>query len=492
MPNLALATLALHRFGFGAAPGDAQQIAGDPRGWVKAQLRSSAPEPAAISALPAAEDDLLAFGRWLASRRLRNNGGAQIARAAEREGITPEQLRAFSLEESYVAAFRDRYAAAVHARITAAVVSPEPVRERLVHFWSNHFTVSGVKPQAVALPPSFERDVVRGHLQGAFATMLIASCQHPGMLIYLDNWLSAGPNSVAVQGRGRGRRAPGVGRITGLNENLAREVLELHTMGVGSGYSQDDVRALATILTGWTYARPDLRDFVSDRVGTRAGGALFTFDPAMHEPGVPTLLGVAYPQEGVAQGVAALTALARQPATAQFLATKLTRHFLADTPPPAVVDRVARAYRDTDGALPAMMEALVDSPEAWEAPLTKFRRPEEYLIALMRAIRADTLPQGAPATALAALGQRPYAAPGPNGWPDTEEAWMGADLVWKRVEFAGTLAGRMARADLDAVALAEGVLGPFLSAPTREALTRAESPEQALTLFFACPELQRR
>jgi uncharacterized protein (DUF1800 family) len=493
MPDLSLAAVAATRFGFGARPGELNAIAGDPQGWVLQQVRAPAAEPPLIAALPAAEDDLLAFGRWIASRRLRNAEAQRLERLAQNEGLSMDQIRAFSLEDSYVLAFRDRAFAAVNARIGTAATTTTPVRERLVHFWSNHFTVSTVKPGATALPPSFERDVARGHLDGAFAAMLIASCQHVGMLIYLDNWLNVGPNSQAAR---RPRQAPrlpgGAGRANDINENLAREILELHTLGVDGGYGQEDVRGLACIITGWTYDQPRLGDYLTDRVGARRGPALFVFDANLHEPGDHVVVGARYAEGGVEQGFAALTALARHPSTARFLATKLARHYVADDPPAALIERVARAFLDSEGDLATTFETLVRSPEAWDAPLSKFRRPEDYLIALLRGINASALPTGAAAVALANMGQRPYSAPGPNGWDDASAAWMGADQVWKRVELAGALAAQVARADVDAVALGESAVGPLLSQQTRQALQRAESPEQALTLLFASPELQRR
>jgi uncharacterized protein (DUF1800 family) len=495
MPDLTLAAVAATRFGLGAQPNELAAIAGDPQGWVLAQVRTPSPEPAAIGALPPAEDDLLAFGRWLASRRLRNAESQRLERLAQQEGLTMDQLRAFSLEESFVLAFRDRYGRAVQARMEAAVTAVSPVRERLVHFWSNHFTVSTQKPGAVALPPSFERDVIRGNLEGPFSAMLIASCQHVGMQIYLDNWLSVGPNSRAARSPRQAPRLPGGGgqrRATDINENLAREILELHTLGVDGGYTQEDVRALACIITGWTYDRPRLRDYLTDRVGERRGPDLFVFDADLHEPGAHRVVGLTFAEGGVEQGVAALTALAQHPSTARFLATKLVRHYVADEPQPALVQRIAAAFMASGGDLPATFEALVHSPEAWEAPLSKFRRPEDYVIALMRSLRPDQANFGSFAAVLANLGQRPYSAPGPNGWDDHNQAWMGADQVWKRIEFAAALAARVARADVNAVEIGENALGPLLSPATRQALMRAESPEQALTLLFASPELQRR
>lgn len=492
MPDLRLAALAAHRFGFGPRPGDLRLIAGDPRGWVKGQIGRQAQPPPAIAALPPAEDDLLAFGRWLVRRRMNNGNAGRLEERAERQGISREELQRLSIEDDFVENFRERVTRAVGARIEAAIASERPVHERLVHFWSNHFTVSTAKPGAIALPPSFERDAIRPHVGGRFADMLIASTKHPGMIVYLDNWLSIGPNSQAAQHPRRARRIPGGGRPTGINENLAREILELHTLGVNGGYGQADVQALAAIITGWTYERPRLRDLLSTDVANRTGGQLFEFDEDAHEPGPKTLLNRTYPQTGVAQGEAALADLARHPSTARFVATKLCRHYVADAPPPAAIARVARVFAQSGGDLRAVMDALVDCPEAWETPLAKFKQPEDYMIGLLRAANLRTLPPGAGIAALGAMGQRPYAAPGPDGWADIADAWLTADLVWKRLEFAQAYAQRIARADVNPVELGVACLGPLLSDESRTAIARAESPAQGLALLFGAPEMQRR
>ncbi|MEZ6022360.1 MAG: DUF1800 domain-containing protein [Hyphomonadaceae bacterium] len=432
MPDLRLAALAAHRFGFGPRPSELRAIAGDPRGWVKSQT-GPAHAAAAIAAMPAAEDDLLAFGRWLVRRRLNGGNAARVEQRAEREGITQEQLRQLSIEEDFVENFRARVARAVDARMQAAMATDTPVHERLVHFWSNHFTVSSAKPGAVALPPSFEKEAIRPHVGGRFGDMLLASTKHPGMIVYLDNWLSIGPNSQTAQNPRRARRLPGGGRPSGINENLAREILEPHTLGVNGGYTQGDVQALAAIITGWTYERARLRDLMNSNEAHRTGAQLFEFDASAHEPGPKTLLNRTYPQTGVAQGEAALGDLARHASTARFIATKLCRHYIADDPPPAAIARVERAFAQSDGDLRRTMDALVDSPEAWETPFAKFKRPEEYAITLMRAANLRQLPGGAAIRVMTAMGQRPYAAPGPDGWADIEDAWLTADLVWKRL-----------------------------------------------------------
>jgi uncharacterized protein (DUF1800 family) len=492
MPDMSAAALAAHRFGFGPRPGELRTIAGDPRGWVKSQLAPTQTLPAQIAALPAAEDDLLAFGRWLVQRRLNNGNAQRLEQRAARQGVSQEQLQQLTTEQDFVQTFRQRVSTAVGARLETAMLSDAPVRERLVHFWSNHFTVSTAKPAAVALPPSFEKDAIRQHVGGKFADMLLASSKHPGMIIYLDNWLSIGPRSEAAQHPERARRLPGGQRPTGINENLGREIMELHTLGVHSGYTQADVQALAAIITGWTYQRANLRTLVNQDAGTRSGAQLFQFDAAAHEPGAKTLLGRTYSQSGVDQGEAALRDLTARPACAQFIATKLCRHYIADQPPPAAVDRVARAFAHSDGDLRATMEAVVDSPEAWVTPFAKFKQPEEYAITLLRAANVQTLPPNAGVGALMAMGQRPYAAPGPDGWADISDAWLTADLVWKRLEFAQRFAERLARADVNPVEVGEASLGPLMSDETRTAVQRAESPEQGLAILFAAPEMQRR
>lgn len=492
MPDLRLAALAAHRFGFGPRPGELNSIASDPRGWVKSQLAPARTLPPQIAALPAAEDDLLAFGRWLVQRRLANGNAAQIEQRAARQGVSQEDLRQLSTEQDFVQTFRQRVSTAVGARLEAAMTSDQPVHERLVHFWSNHFTVSTIKPAAIALPPSFEKDAIRPNVGGRFADMLIASTKHPGMVVYLDNWLSIGPHSQAAIHPERARRLPGGGRPTGINENLGREIMELHTLGVNGGYTQTDVQALAAIITGWTYERARLPQLISNESASRNGAQLFEFDEDAHEPGPKVLLGRSYGQSGVAQGEAALTDLTRNPACAHFIATKLCRHYIADQPPPAAVARVAQAFTRSNGDLRVTMEALVDSPETWETPFAKFKQPEEYALTLLRAANLQTLPQNAGVGALMAMGQRPYAAPGPDGWADIADAWLTADLVWKRVEFAQAYSARIARADLDPMQVGEACLGPLMSDETRTAISRAESPAQGLALLFASPEMQRR
>jgi uncharacterized protein (DUF1800 family) len=353
-------------------------------------------------------------------------------------------------------------------RARAQIDSPTPLAERLVAFWSNHFTVSVQRPVCLGLVAPFEDEAIRPHIAGRFRDMLLAVARHPAMLTYLDNAQSVGPASRAGQRNQRG-----------LNENLAREIMELHTLGVNGGYGQGDVRELARILTGWSIARDDEGD----------AGA-FRFRPLIHEPGDKQLLGVRYAEAGEREGIAALTALARHPATATHIATKLARHFVADTPPAAVVERLARLFRDSDGDLAQMTRALIAAPEAWAQPLPKVKTPAELVISALRAtglagdarvvVQAQTL-----------LGQTPLAAPSPAGWPDVAGQWIGPESVVRRAEWIMALGHRVAQAMAPA-ALLEATIGPVAGAETRQAVTGAASAADGIALVLASPEFQRR
>src|SRR5216683_136684 len=257
------------------------------------------------------------------------------------------------------------YRAEALARLQRATIADCGFTERLVAFWSNHFCISANKGELARMwAGSFEREAIRPHVLGRFGDMLKAVEQHPAMLFFLDNQQSLGPDSRAGQNRKRG-----------LNENLAREIMELHTLGVGGGYSQEDVTSLARIITGWTFA---------GRQGQLGAPGSFVFNANAHQPGAQRLLGNTYENNGVAQGEAALADIARHPSTAKFIATKFARHFVADDPPPALVARLQDTFTKTDGDLKALTLALVDSEEAWRAPLTKVRSPYEFLVAAGR------------------------------------------------------------------------------------------------------------
>ena len=451
--------IAVNRFGLGAGPGELAAAGAGPRGWLAKQAGQPAPAYPEFGKLAHSSEALKEYPRWIASLR---TAGARTVEETFREHFTPIMRQELG------------------ARLAAAAATPAPFQERLAWFWANHFTVSAEKPVVFALVGSFEREAIRPHVTGRFADMLMAASRHPAMIMYLDNHLSVRKGWQAA----RRPRSAAFPVPTGLNENLAREILELHTLGVNGGYTQADVTEFARVITGWT-VRPTMFDPSQATPG-------FLFDPARHEPGSRTLLGKTYVQEGVDQGEAVLRDLAAHPATALHVATKLARHFIADEPPPEAVARIARAFRNSDGHLPSVYNALLDSPEAWQQPLAKLKSPIEYVVSCLRALpaaRAAT-PQ-ALFFALRGMGQRPFFASSPQGWPDTAHAWAGADALWKRIEWSGILAARLG-SGVDPLRLAIESYGEALGAPTRLAIERAESRQQGLALWLASPEFQKR
>ena len=376
----------------------------------------------------------------------------------------------------------------IRARLGTAASTQRPFAERLAMFWANHFTVTTLKGNTRGLVGAFEREAIRPRIAGRFVDLLRASTTHAAMLRYLDNQNSAGPRSVIVQRIARRRSAvdPLAPRLSGLNENLARELLELHTLGAAhaggrygpwGGYTQADVTALAALLTGWR--------------GPGEAASRPEFDAAWHEPGDKLILNQRY-SEGPQALDRVLIDLARHPSTARHIATKLARHFLADEPPPAVVARLADAFSRSDGDLPTVYAALIDSPEAWQPATQKLKTPEEFVVSTARLLRLGrgALPR-APDAGIGAMGQRLHAAPSPAGWPDRAEEWLGPEALWQRVEWASRVADRMG-GGVDARALAQAALGPRLGAPTRQQIERAADPSQALALLLMSPDFQRR
>jgi uncharacterized protein (DUF1800 family) len=340
--------------------------------------------------------------------------------------------------------------ASVEARaaLESRVRSDRSFVERLVAFWSNHLCVSVAAKVLVApLAGSYERDVIRPHVLGRFEDMVLASAKHPAMLVYLDNFQSIGPGSRAAQLARRQRGA------RGLNENYARELLELHTLGVNGGYTQQDVQELARVLTGWTVGGlraagdviglPRGRGRASQLAQSRSNGAVeFTFQDALHEPGARTVLGKRYAEDGVDQGERVIRDLCRHPSAAQFVATKLVAHFVDDNPPAGAVARIARAFRESEGDLSAVSRALIDLPDAWSADTRKFRSPQEWLVAVLRAFDVQTVGNNLPA-ALRQLRQPLWAPQAPKGFGDATQDWADPDSLLNRAELARTFASRL-------------------------------------------------
>ncbi|PSC05453.1 hypothetical protein SLNSH_07625 [Alsobacter soli] len=469
--------LAMSRFGLGARRGRGLDLPGDPIDALREEIRAGADPLSDNPDLAPSDEVLRQFYAFREARKEARESAQQGGAGKASPGMRPD-MAAGSPER---AGAKDRpegpplprriFLAELEARAEGAWRRPGVgFAERMVLFWSNHFAVSAAKgPVVRVLAGAFEREAIRPHVFGRFADMLMTVETHPAMLVFLDNQRSVGANSPASRG---GRN--------GLNENLAREILELHTLGVDGGYTQGDVTALAQAITGWTIVGPQ---------GRMGEPGRFMFNPRAHEPGDRTILGVRYPASGFGQGRAALLALARHPATARHVATKLARHFVADEPPQALVDALAATYRNTDGNLAAVSETLVRHELAWAPERAKVRSPLEFTIALMRA--TDAQPNGQRlAGVLASMGQPLWAPPGPNGFSDLAPAWASAEGVSARMDVASLVASQ-ASSD-DPRALAETLFGPLLSAQTREAVARAETRQQGLALLFLSPEFQRR
>ncbi|NWG72452.1 MAG: DUF1800 family protein [Parvularculaceae bacterium] len=452
------AAIAVNRFGMGARPGDLARIGADPRGWLKDQIGrrdAFALEDDTLPTRAEASESLRKFIKGVAATKPPQDMGA-------------EAIPGF---KSFTEALR----AEIVARTRRALTTSDGFAERLVRFWSNHFTVAATKGGPIPFAGLYEREVIRAGMTGSFADLHLAVMRHPGMLIYLDQAVSVGPNSPA------GKRLK-----RGLNENLAREALELHTVGPQGGYTQADVTEFARALTGWTIVSDRLRRFLPD-----AGLGDFVFAAQLHEPGPRTVMGKRYPEAGEEQAHAILADLARHPATANRIAVKLARHFIADTPPLSAVARLEKAFRDSDGDLPTLHQSLVDLPEAFEPEQRKFKTPDEFILSALRLAGLETVePQGV-FGAYVLLGQQPFSAPSPKGWADVADEWATPDAVMKRLQWSQEFARRLPlRTSPEQIAAA--ALGPFMSSRTSEAVRRAESGAQGLVLALMSPEFQRR
>jgi uncharacterized protein (DUF1800 family) len=463
-----LQAIAVNRFGLGARPGDA--LPADPRGWL---IEQADPERSAFQPMPPAlanQPSSAALAAQLVEheRALRDAGGDK------REA-----------RKRYAEQIRDDYRSAVDARVVSALNASAPFVERLVHFWSNHFAVSIEKPPVAMLAGSFETEAIRPHVLGRFEDMLIAAERHPAMQMFLDQPRSVGPDSPAAQRTAL--RDPD--RKRGLNENLAREIMELHTLGVRTGYTQADVTEFARALTGWSLGvmGPNAGENPNDP--TPPGQ--FMFRARAHQPGPRTIIGKTYAQTGEAQPLAVLHDLASSRATAQHIAQKLARHFVADTPPPALVDHMANAFSESGGDLPSVYRVMIEAPQAWTDAQGKFKTPWDWTISSLRGLGATDLQGMRSAPLLTQLGQQVWRPGSPAGYDDNAASWAAPDALVRRVEIAQRFAARM-NTWLDARALAPQLLPGSLSNATASALSRAESAQTALALLLVSPDFLRR
>jgi len=494
-PNLTPAAIALNRFGLGARADDTPPAA--PKAWLLAQLEHYEPRPPAWADQPdslALSSELQQQRRQLREQRQRNPAEAGGASPASTQG---DQLGASAStakkdtdaeRKAIRVDIRNRYRSAVNARVTSALTTPTPFIERLVHFWANHFAVSTEKPTVAALAGSFEAEAIRPHVLGRFEDMLVAVERHPAMQLFLDQTRSVGPDSMAAL-RAAVRDPQ---RRRGLNENLAREIMELHTLGVRSGYSQSDVTEFARALTGWSVANTPLSAGASGMSGSApAAPGAFVFRDALHEPGVRTVMGRRYDQRGEEQALAILHDLATAPATAQHIGSKLARHFIADAPPAGASEKLANAFQASGGDLPSVYRALLDMHEAWSPAAVKFKTPWEWAVSSMRGLGWQDLGKLQAAPLFAQLGQPVWRPGSPSGYDDIAASWAAPDALVRRVELAQRFAARVGDR-LDARALGQVLLPGSLGAPTAVAIARAESASTAIALLLVSPDFQRR
>lgn len=451
--------IAATRFGMGARPGEIAAASSDPRGWLLDQLERTAAVSLAQQPLPTGQEGAAKVVEYTQLIRQQRQGGDADA--------------AQELQRSLQRARREDFSREFIARAALAENTDASFSERWVRFWSNHFTVAITQPLILPLVGPYEREAIRENAFGSFRDLLQATSFHQAMLVYLDNIRSFGPNTRIARNRD-----------IGLNENLAREILELHTLGVDGGYSQTDVTEFAKALTGWTIKSPPL---------ARSDFGAVTFQSRLHEPGARTILGQRI-SDGEDQASAVLDMVAVHPSTAQHISIKLARHFVADEPPQSAIDTLARTFLDTGGDLTELARAVIDLDAAWGEEQVKFKSPDELLVSTARLVGSrNTFGRtgGTAGDIFQSLGQVPFYAPSPEGWPDTASEWAGPDAIMKRLDWANLVAQRVPGNFTPERFLDEG-LGPLAQADTHLAISRAESAVQGLTLAIMSPEFQRR
>jgi uncharacterized protein (DUF1800 family) len=367
------------------------------------------------------------------------------------------------------------------ARLLRAVYSRRQFYEVMVDFWSNHFNVFAAKGADRWLTTAYDRDTIRPHALGRFRDLLLATTKSAAMLFYLDNWMSVVPNTFMIT------RSPNL-RRQGINENYARELMELHTLGVDGGYTQKDVQEVARCFTGWTIRRP-------------RGEAEFAFEPRLHDNGAKTVLGVTISAGGgMEDGLKVIDLLARHPSTAKFIATKLTRRLVADDPPVAVVVKAETAFRESDGDIRKVLRTIIDSPEFFSPQVyrSKVKKPLEYVASAMRITASETQITHQLLRYLGRMGEPLFLAQPPTGYPDVGSSWVSPDMLLTRMNFASDLvANRLpgSRVRNDALggvdAVARLIAPDSLSSATRAALAETKERE-TVALLLAAPEFQRR
>ena len=535
----------LNRLGFGARPGDVERVkAMGLETYINQQLN---PEKINDAVAETKVKDLAVLNMTTAELYEKYPQPGQLVRQLQARGVLPKDLADAQGQDNqknprdnpeYRKLIQDYYkengleqpqrivAELQASRILRAVYSERQLQEVMVDFWTNHFNVFAGKGADRWLLPAYDRDTIRPYALSKFSTLLQATAQSPAMLFYLDNFQSVSPNANA-----NNRGGPLMQRLQqqqprrGINENYARELMELHTLGVDGGYTQKDVQEVARCFTGWTIFQPrgganaaaanPMRNEAPRRgeAARRTPGTFF-FNARAHDDGEKIVLGHKIPAGGgVDDGLKVLDILAHHPSTAKFIATKLVRHFVSDTPQPALVERVAAVFTKSDGDIRETLKAIFfsnefNSPEAYRA---KIKRPFELVVSAIRTLGADT--NGGPGTHqwIARMGEPLYGFQTPNGYSDTADSWVNTGGLLERMNFGLALAANRVqgtKVDLAKVAGAntdkgkmidetvKTILGGELSAATRETLLKQLDQTDPVTkvvgLILGTPEFQRQ
>lgn len=444
--------VAINRFGLGSSPNDNVLIHDNPKAWLKSQIKAGSKTPDALKKFRTSSAIIKDI---IVSNKTKDKN---LKRSRKRDLI------------------KNDFKAEVFSKARYLVSTDQPFTERLVSFWSNHFTVSSAKPQISPAIPAYEREQIRPNIFGKFEDLLIPAIAHPTMLTYLDNDTSIGPNSKI------GKR-----RNKTFNENLAREILELHTLGVNGGYSQNDIIELAKIITGWTHD-----GFLSKRLSKKTGvQGKFAFRDLIHEPGTKKVLGKTYKQDGINEGYAVFKDLARHPSTAKFIATKLAIHFVSDEPTKATIDKLAKIYLKTNGDLSKIYQAIIDLEEVWLTPTPKIKTPYEFIISTLRSLDATNMPRRFIGPPLIAMAHVPFSANSPQGWPDKAKDWIAPESLMRRIEWARAVSAKL-DTDLNPLELLEQTIGVIASKETVQMVEAAPSKDAAMAIIFSSSEFQRR
>ena len=439
------ASIAVNRFGYGASGDELEKASSSPKDWIKSQLL-----PISFSSeSPHSNDVFVEHSKYQTQKKMAKKSTSPKNKMKSNFGrMALRKMSADTLNE--------------------AIHSSNSVSWRLLDFFSNHFSVSSNGRLMAGLAATLEREAIAPNLLGNFEEMLLAVEQHPAMLIYLNNEKSFGPTSKVAKKKGKG-----------LNENLAREILELHTLGVAGGYQQADVVELAKGISGWSVKNP-----------TKENNAGFVFRPYGHEPGIRTLLNKKYPATGVAQGQQMLRDLAMHPATAKYVCYKLAHHFVSDTPSSLLLEKMVVTWMKNKGNITQVMHSLFDADEAWVDRPQKYKTPREFVISAQRALSLKKTNDKALLSSLVSLGQQPFNAGSPAGFSDDEKDWLGGSALMARIDWSNKVSGYLKRANAEKIM--KLTFGENVSDLTYQMVMRAESRQQALTLLLMSPDFQRR